>query len=105
MDRGEVTLNDFQRRVEERLNAALKEFGLQVDRRRVGWEEGFSPRQAETIIYVRAQELEVRIREDSVSFTLSGKGNYMYEMPDYANPDALADALLAAVRWHKQPRK
>lgn len=107
MDPGQVTLNGFQKRVEERLNAALHELGLQVDSRRVGWEEmPFGSQQPEAVVHVKAQELDVRIREDSVSFTLFGKGNYMYEMPDYANADALADAFLRALtdRWRKQPR-
>ncbi len=84
----------------------LEELGLQVDSRRVGWEEAaFSSRKPEAVVHVRAQELDVRIREDSVSFTISSKGDY-YEMPDYSNADALADAFLAelAKRWLKQPR-
>jgi hypothetical protein len=107
MDPRQVTPNDFQRRVEQRLNAALKDLGLQVDSRRVGWEEPeFDPRQGESVVHVRAGEIEVRIRENSASFTVSGKGDY-YEMPDYTNPEALADALLASVteRWHGRQRK
>ncbi|MGD0992002.1 MAG: hypothetical protein ABR998_05995 [Gemmatimonadales bacterium] len=96
MDPGQATLNDFQKRLEERLNAALKGLGVQVDSRRVGWEEVFSPRRAESVVHVRARDLDVRIREDSVSFTLSGKGEY-YEMPDYQSPDALADSFLGTL--------
>jgi hypothetical protein len=107
MDPGQVTLNDFQKRVEERLNAALKQLGLQVDSRRVGWEEDFSPRQAEAVVVVMARDLGVRIREDSVSFGFSDKDNYYYEILDYPNPDALADAFLAALTegWHRQQRQ
>ena len=100
-----VILNDFQKRLEQRLIAALKELTLHVDRRRVGREEVLYSRQPEAVLHLSAQDLEVRIREESVSFTISGKGDY-YEMPDYSNADALADAFLAALteRWHKRQR-
>jgi hypothetical protein len=103
MHRDQVTLNDFQRRVEQRLNAALKELGLPVDKRRAGWEEaGPNSRHREAVVHIRAQELDVRIREDSVSFAISDKGDY-YEMLDYSDAEALADAFLTALteRWHK----
>lgn len=106
MEMGQVTLNGFQERLEQRINATLKKLGLQVDSRRVGWEDAATRTgPSEAVVHLRAQELEVRIREDSVSFTLSGKGDY-YEMPDYPNADALADAFLAVVteRWHRQSR-
>ena len=105
MNTDPVILNEFQKRLEERLNAALKNLGLQVDSRRVGREEVFSrQRSDEAVVVVKAQQLGVRIREDSVSFEISGKGDY-YEMPDYANADALADTFLAVLteRWHKRP--
>jgi hypothetical protein len=99
MDSAQVALNDFQKRVEQRLNAALKELELHVESRRVGSEElPFHSRQPpESVVHIRAQELEVRIRENSVSFEVSGKGDY-YEMPDYQTADALADALLSTIR-------
>ncbi len=106
MDPGQVTLNDFQARIEQRLNTALKELGLQVESRRVGWEEAATRTgPPEAVAHIRAQALDVRIREDSVSFTLSGKGDY-YEVIDYPSADALADAFLAVLtqRWRRQPR-
>jgi hypothetical protein len=103
MDSGQVPLNDFQKRVEQRLNAALEELGLQVDSRRVGREEvPFSTQKpTEAVIHIMARDLDVVIREDSVGFTISGKDDYI-EMLDYSNADALADAFLAALtqRWH-----
>jgi len=108
MDPGLVTPNTFQQRVEERLRAALKELGVQVDSRRVGWEviESLPREPPEAFVYIKAQELEVAIREGSVSYTITGKGDY-YEIPDYANADALADALLSAVtaRWRRPQRE
>ena len=108
MDPGPATPNDFQKRVEDRLNAALKELGVKVDSRRVGWEViELLPREPpEAVVYIEAGDLDVAIRERSVSYTISGKGDY-WEMPDYPNADALADAFLAAVteRWHREQRK
>src|SRR5258708_10366977 len=102
MDPSQVTLNDFQKRVEQRLNAALKELGLKVDSRGVGWEEvPFSPRKpAEGVVHIIARDLDVMIREDSVGFTISGKADYI-EMLDYSNADALPHAFLTALteRW------
>lgn len=104
MDRTQVPLNDFQVRVEQRLNAALGQLGSQIESRNVGWEAAASPSQPrEAIVHLRVQELDVRIRENSVSFTLSGKGDY-YEMADYRDPDALSDAFLTALtkRWSEK---
>ena len=89
-----MTLNDFQKRVEERLNVAFKDLGLAVDSRRIFREKvPFLSRDSEIVVDIRVRDFEVGIREHSASFTLSGKGHY-YEMPDYPNADALADALL-----------
>src|SRR6266540_2275200 len=104
MDRGQVTLNDFQKLVEQRLSAALQKLGLQVDSRRVGWEEvPFSTaKPAEAVVHIMARDLDVMIREDSVGFTISGKDDSI-ELLDYSNADALADAFLTALteRWRK----
>lgn len=107
MSTHQLTLNDFQKRVDERLNVALDNLGLRVDSRRIGKEKvPFLSAEPEVVIYVRAQDLSVAIREDSASFTIAGKDDY-YEMQDYPNPDALADALLAELtkRWRTHPRK
>lgn len=101
---GEPTLNTFQERLAQRLEAALARWGCRIDVRRAGWEEAASPSgRPEAVLHVAAQALEVRIREDSVGFTLSGRDDY-YELVDYSDADALADAFLAAVtrQWKKQ---
>jgi hypothetical protein len=99
MDPADVTPNAFQRRVEERLQAALNELALPIEARRVGLEAmpAHSHQPPEAVVHIRARDLEVRIREDSVSFEISGKGDY-YEMPDYQTADALADAFLGSVK-------
>ncbi|SRR6266513_1249203 len=104
MDPGQVTLNDFQKLLEQRLNTALQKLGLQVDSRRVGWESvPFSTgKPAETVVHIMARDLDVMIREDSVGFTISGKDDSI-ELLDYSSADALADAFLTALT--KQLRK
>lgn len=107
MDPRQATLNDFQTCVERRLNAELNDLGLRIDLRRVGWEEipfPVSSKNREAVVEIRAKELSVRIREDSVGYEISGKGDY-YEMQDYGNPDALADAFLPVLskRWRNRP--
>jgi len=90
-----VALNDFQKRLEDRLSAALTDLGVQVDSRRVGqeYEPLYSP-QPETFVEITAGNIVVRIREDSVAFEVSGKGDYC-ELLDYSSVDALADALVS----------
>jgi len=97
MNSDQIAPNDFQIRVEQRLSAVLSDIGRTVDNRKVQRvEPTFYSRQPEIVVFIVASDLKVWIHENTVSFEVSGKGDY-YEMPDYQSADALADAFLTAL--------
>lgn len=105
MNTDQPELNGFQKRVEARLNAWLEDIGLRVDSRHVVRETipSLPSEVPEVAIRLRARDLEVAIRENSVGFTIAGQEDYC-EALDYRDADALADAFLATLtkRWGRQ---
>lgn len=87
-------LNGFQRRVERLVTDGLASLSRQVEDRRIGREEPVAGSgSSETVLYLRAHEVELRIREDSMSYTVGDAGDY-FEMADYRNAEALVIAFL-----------
>lgn len=91
-------LNGFQRLVEELVTQRLVRLARQVEERRIGREAPVAGSgKSETVLYLRARDVELRIREDSMSYSIGNDGDY-FEMADYRSAEALVDAFCVHVQ-------